>query len=75
MMGEMESTPLDGRSFDLHLLVWFNPGVANFSNSLLRAVFSIEVIYFSTTVSNANMADFGHMAIILFVKFSHCRKM
>ena len=78
-MGDMEyvSSPhlfMEGYLIS-HLLVWFNPGFPNLSNSLLRAVFSIEVIYFSTRVSNANMADFGHMTIILFAKLSHCRKM
>ena len=41
------------------LFAWFNPGLPNFANTLLRAVFTNQGVCILLKVLIANMADFG----------------
>ena len=51
------------------LLAWFNPGLPNLANTLLRAVFTNQGIYISLKVLNANMPDFGNVTVFHLQKF------
>ena len=51
------------------LFVWFNPGLPNFANTLLRAVFTNQGVYILPKVFIANMADFGNVTIFHLQKF------
>ena len=52
------------------LFAWFNPGLPNFANTLLRAVFTNQGVYILPEVLIANMADFGNVTIF----HLHCCK-
>ena len=54
---------------------WFNPGLPNFANILLRAVFTNQCVYILPKVLIANMADFGNMTIFHLQKFPVATKM
>ena len=45
------------------LFAWFNPGLPNFANTLLRAVFTNQGVYILLKVLIANIADFGNVTI------------
>ena len=51
------------------LFAWFNPGLPNFANTLLRAVFTNQGIYILPKVLIANMANFGNVTISHLQKF------
>ena len=51
------------------LFVWFNPGLPNFANTLLRAVFTNRGVYILPKVLIANIADFGNVTIFHLQKF------
>ena len=54
------------------LFAWFNPGLPNFANSDLRAVFTNQDVYILPKVLIANMEDLGNVTIFHF--FLHCCK-
>ena len=51
------------------IFAWFNPGLPNFANSFLRAVFTNQGVYILPKVSIANIADFGNVTIFHLQKF------
>ena len=53
---------------------WFNPGLPNFANSFLRAVFTNQGVYILPKVLIANIADFGNVTIFSLAKVLHCCK-
>ena len=57
------------------LFAWFNPGLPNFANTLLRVVFTNQGVYILPKVLIANMADFGNMTIFHLQKFYIAAKM
>ena len=57
------------------LFAWFNPGLPNFANPFLRAVFTNQGVYILPKVFIANMADFGNVTIFHFQKFCIAAKM
>ena len=57
------------------LFAWFNPGLPNFANTLLRAVFTNQGVYILPKVFIANMADFGNVTIFHLQKFYIAAKM
>ena len=57
------------------LFVWFDPGLPNFANSFLRAVFTNQGVYILPKVLIANMADFGNVTIFHLQKFCIAAKM
>ena len=57
------------------LFAWFNPGLPNFANTLLRAVFTNQGVYILPKVLIADMADFGNVTIFHLQKFYIAAKM
>ena len=57
------------------LFAWFNPGLPNFVNSFLRAVFTNQGVYILPKVLIANMADFGNVTIFHLQKVCIAAKM
>ena len=57
------------------LFAWFNPGLPNFTNTLLRAIFTNKGVYILPKVLIANMADFGNVTIFHLQKFYIAAKM
>ena len=57
------------------LFAWFNPGLPNFANSFLRAVFANQSVNILPKVLIANMADFGNVTIFRLQKFCIAAKM
>ena len=56
------------------LFAWFIPGLPNFANTLLRAVFTNQGIYILPKVLIANMADFGNVTIFHLHNFTLLQK-
>ena len=57
------------------LFAWFNPGLPNLANLVLRAVFTNQDVYILPKVLIANMSDLGNVTIFHLKKLCIATKM